>query len=119
MKPINIKEKFSKFKDHWSPRVVAQMNDYQFKLAKLKGEFIWHDHKETDETFIVIKGSMQIEFRDGAVDLAEGEMMVVPKGVAHRPIAKEECHVMLVEPEGMVNTGGSGGGLTAENDVWI
>ena len=119
MKSINIKEKFSKFKDHWSPRVVAQMNDYQFKLAKLKGKFIWHDHKETDETFIVIKGSMQIEFRDGTVDLAEGEMMVVPKGVAHRPIAKEECHVMLVEPEGVVNTGESGGGLTAENDVWI
>ena len=119
MKPINIKEKFSKFKDHWSPRVVAQMNDYQFKLAKLKGKFIWHDHKETDETFIVIKGSMQIEFRDSVVDLAEGEMMVVPKGVAHRPIAKEECHVMLVEPEGVVNTGESGGGLTAENDVWI
>lgn len=119
MKPINIKEKFSKFKDHWSPRVVAQMNDYQFKLAKLKGEFIWHDHKDTDETFIVIKGSMQIEFRDSVVDLAEGEMMVVPKGVAHRPIAKEECHVMLVEPEGVVNTGESGGGLTAENDIWI
>ncbi|MCG8638563.1 MAG: cupin domain-containing protein, partial [Desulfobacterales bacterium] len=98
---------------------VAQMNDYQFKLAKLKGKFIWHDHKETDETFIVIKGSMQIEFRDSVVDLAEGEMMVVPKGVAHRPIAKEECHVMLVEPEGVVNTGESGGGLTAENDVWI
>ena len=118
-KAINLKEKFTKFSEHWSPRVVAEMNDYQFKLVKLKDDFAWHDHKDTDEVFLVVHGSMSIEFEDRTVDLNEGEMFVVPKGVKHKPFAKEECHVLLVEPRGVVNTGESGGELTAENDVWI
>ena len=95
------------------------MNDYQFKLGKFEGEFAWHDHKDTDEVFIVIEGTLSIEFRDKVVELSESEMIVVPKGVEHKPFANEECKVMLVEPNGVVNTGDSGGELTAENDVWI
>lgn len=117
--PINLSEKYGKFSDHWTPRVVAEMNDYQFKLAKIQGEFIWHSHADTDEVFIVLKGEMKIELPDGEVSLQAGEMFVVPKGVEHRPSAKEECRIMLVEPRGVVNTGQSGGELTAENDVWI
>jgi mannose-6-phosphate isomerase-like protein (cupin superfamily) len=95
------------------------MNDYQFKLAKLHGEFVWHSHEETDEVFIVLDGALSIELRDRTVELATGEMFVVPKGVEHRPVALQECAVMLVEPRGVVNTGVAGGAYTAENDVWI
>ena len=101
---INLKEKFSMFSKYWSPHVIAEMNDYQFKLAKIKGEFIWHEHDDTDEVFIVIEGSMNIEFQDGIVDLSEGEMFVVPKGVSHKPFAENECKIMLVEPKGTINT---------------
>jgi mannose-6-phosphate isomerase-like protein (cupin superfamily) len=118
-KGINLREKFSKFSEHWSPKVVAEMNDYQFKVAKFKGDFVWHDHKDTDEVFFVIKGTMSIEFEEHTVHLNEGEMYVVPKGVRHKPSADEECDVLLVEPRGVVNTGDSGGDFTAENDVWI
>ncbi|MDO6466514.1 cupin domain-containing protein [Neptunomonas phycophila] len=117
--PINLLEKFSNFSEHWSPRVVAEMNDYQFKLAKIQNDFTWHSHKETDEVFIVIEGSMSIDFRDGRVDLSEGEMYVVPKGVEHKPYAKDECKIMFVEPRGIVNTGDAGGELTAKDDVWV
>ena len=117
--PINIKEKLSKFAEQWSPKVIAEMNDYQFKLVKIQGDFVWHDHKETDEVFIVIEGEMSIEFRDGEVKLSKGEMFVVPKGVEHKPHAENECQIMLVEPKGVVNTGEAEGELTAENDVWI
>ena len=116
---INLKEKYSKFAKYWSPRIIAEMNDYQFKLAKIKGEFVWHDHKDTDETFIVIDGEMTLKLRDCEVKLSKGEMYVVPKGVEHRPIARQECKLMLVEPKGVINTGDAGGGLTAENDVWV
>jgi mannose-6-phosphate isomerase-like protein (cupin superfamily) len=95
------------------------MNDYQFKLAKFKGEFIWHNHKDTDEVFLVIEGTMGIEFRNKIIELSEGEMFVVPKGVEHKPFAKEECKVMLVEPKGVVNTGDASGELTSQNDIWI
>jgi mannose-6-phosphate isomerase-like protein (cupin superfamily) len=95
------------------------MNDYQFKLVKVQGEFVWHDHPETDEVFIVINGVLDIEFRDGKVTLESGEMFVIPKGVEHRPVAKNECKMMLVEPKGVVNTGDAGGQWTAENDVWV
>ena len=117
---INIDQKLKKINEHWSPRVFAEMNDYQFKLAKVKDEFIWHKHDSTDETFIVIDGSMVIEFRDGKVQLDKGEMYVVPKGVEHRPYADKECKVILIEPKGIVNTGDADSGtMTAENDVWI
>ncbi|HET9064964.1 MAG TPA: cupin domain-containing protein [Gemmatimonadales bacterium] len=116
---INLAGKLSLITDQWSPRVVAEMNDYQFKLAKLEGEFIWHAHPETDETFIVVHGRLRIEFRDGEVTLEAGELLVVPGGVEHRPVAERECHVMLIEPRGVVNTGGAGGERTAANDVWV
>lgn len=118
-KAINFRQKFSLFSEHWKPKVVAEMNDYQFKLAKIQGEFIWHSHAETDETFLIIEGLLRLEFRDGAVELKPGEMFVVPKGVEHRPVAVEECQIMLIEPRGTVNTGHAGGAMTAENDVWI
>ncbi len=117
--PVNFEKKFSLFSAHWSPKIIAQMNDYQFKLVKFQGEFVWHSHKDTDETFIVIEGQMGIDFRDGRVNLQSGEMFVVPKGVEHKPFAENECKIMVVEPAGVVNTGDSGGELTAENDVWI
>ena len=116
---INLKDKLSKFTDHWSPKVIAQMNNYQFKLVKIKGEFTWHSHEDTDEVFIVIEGSMSMKMKDETINLFEGEMYVVPKGVEHKPYAENECKVMIVEPEGIVNTGDAGGDLTVENDVWI
>ena len=116
---INFEEKLALFSDYWSPRVIAEMNDYQFKLVKVKGEFIWHSHKNTDEVFIVINGTMNIEFKDKTVNLSKGEMFVVPKGVEHKPYAEDECEVMIVEPRGVVNTGESNDPLTAPNDSWI
>lgn len=118
-KPINFAQKFGLFAEQWKPKVVAEMNDYQFKVVKLKGDFIWHDHKETDETFIVLDGDLRIDFRDGAVHLSSGEMFVVPKGVEHKPFAQNEVKLLLIEPRGVVNTGDVGGARTAENDVWI
>jgi len=119
MKKINLEDKLSKFSEHWSPKVIAEMNDYQFKLVKIEGEFVWHEHPDTDEVFIVIEGTMKIEFEDRTIELNEGEMLVVPKGVRHKPYAEEECKVMLVEPRGVVNTGDTGDELTADNDVWV
>ena len=116
---INFKKKLGLFHDHWSPKVIAEMNDYQFKLVKIQGDFVWHDHKDTDETFVVLSGDMEIEFRDGKVHLTTGEMYVVPKGIEHKPFAEDECEILVIEPKGIVNTGESGGELTAENDIWI
>jgi mannose-6-phosphate isomerase-like protein (cupin superfamily) len=118
-KPVNLSEKLTRFSDHWSPRVIAEMNDYQFKLAKVEGEFIWHSHADTDEVFVVLEGSMTIQFRDGAVELSAGELFVVPRGVEHKPAADAECSIMLIEPRGVVNTGEAGGKYTAPNDVWV
>ncbi len=117
--PINIKQKLALFNDQWTPKVVAEMNDYQFKIVKLKGDFVWHDHPETDETFFIIEGELRIDFRDGEVTLSEGELFVVPKGVEHKPYAEGEVKVMLIEPRGVLNTGQEGGERTAQNDVWI
>ena len=116
---INFKEKFSKISDHWSPRVIAEMNDYQFKLVKIQGEFVWHRHDQTDETFIVIAGEMEIAFRDRSILLRSGEMFVVPRGLEHITRAARECHALVIEPRGVVNTGEAGGPLTAPNDIWI
>lgn len=116
--PVNLVRKLEGFTEHWSPRVVAEMNDYQFKLVKLLGEFVWHCHHETDEAFIVLAGTMEIGFRDRSVTLGAGEMFVVPKGVEHITRAAQECHVLLIEPRGVVNTGDAGGAMTASNDVW-
>lgn len=116
---INLADKFSKFTKHWSPRIIAEMNDYQFKIAKIKGEFVWHDHKDTDETFIVIEGSMSIKFRNGEVKITRGEMCVVPKGVEHKPCADDECKILVIEPRGVVNTGDAGGELTINEEMWV
>ena len=118
-RPLNLNEKLDRFSEHWSPKVIAQMNDYHFKLVKFQGEFVWHSHAETDEVFIVLDGDMTIEFRDGRVAIKAGEMFVVPKGVEHKPVAESECKVMLVEPSGTINTGDAGGHLTSEDNVWI
>jgi mannose-6-phosphate isomerase-like protein (cupin superfamily) len=118
-KAINFEDKFSKFTEHWSPKIIAQMNDYHFKIVKFQGEFVWHSHEDTDEVFIVLDGEMSIAFRDGSVELKAGEMFVVPKGAAHRPFADKECKAMLVEPAGTINTGDVGGKMTAEDSVWI
>jgi len=116
---INLEQKYSKFNKHWSPRIIAEMNNYQFKLAKIKGEFIWHDHKDTDETFIVIEGEMTLKFRKSEVKLSKGEMYVVPKGVEHKPCSKNECKILVIEPRGVINTGDIIGELTINEDVWI
>jgi len=116
---VNFTQKLSLFTDHWQPRVIAEMNDYQFKIVKIEGEFIWHQHADTDETFIVLDGQLRLDFRDGHVIVNAGEMYVVPKGVEHRPVAEAEVRMLLIEPRGVVNTGDQGGDRTAQNDVWI
>jgi len=116
---INFRHKFGLFAEQWAPKVVAEMNDYQFKVVKLQGDFIWHEHRDTDETFIVLEGDLQIDFRDGAVHVRTGEMFVVPKGVEHKPSAEKEVKLLLIEPRGVLNTGHEGGERTAVNDVWI
>jgi mannose-6-phosphate isomerase-like protein (cupin superfamily) len=117
--PINLQDKLSKFTEHWSPKIIAQMNDYHLKLAKVQGEFVWHDHPETDEVFLVVKGKLDIHFRDRKISLNEGELYVVPKGVEHKPVAESECHILLIEPAGTVNTGDVVDDKTAPNDIWI
>jgi mannose-6-phosphate isomerase-like protein (cupin superfamily) len=116
---INLQQKFGLFSELWRPRVGAEMNDYQFKIVKLQGDFIWHDHKDTDETFIVVDGKLRIDFRDGCVEVGAGEMFVVPKGIDHKPYAEREVRLLLIEPRGVLNTGTEGGERTAVNDVWI
>jgi mannose-6-phosphate isomerase-like protein (cupin superfamily) len=103
----------------WQPRVVAGMNDYQFKVVKIEGDFVWHRHAETDETFIVLQGELRIDFRDGSIELHAGEMAVVPKGVEHKPYAAREVRLLLIEPRGVVNTGDATSERTAESDIWI
>lgn len=117
--PIRFTEKLARLEGLWSPRVVAEMNDYQFKIVRIQGDFVWHDHPETDETFIVLKGEIRIDFRDRAMVLGEGEMYVVPKGVEHKPYADSEAELLLIEPKGILNTGHAGGDRTQENDLWI
>jgi mannose-6-phosphate isomerase-like protein (cupin superfamily) len=116
---INFSEKLTKFADHWQPRVIAEMNDYQFKIVRIAGDFIWHDHPETDEIFIVLSGQLRLDFRNGFVIVGPGEMFVVPKGVEHKPKADGEVEMLLIEPRGTLNTGHVGGERTAQNDVWI
>ena len=107
------------FSELWSPKIIARMNDYHLKVVKVQGEFVWHDHPETDEVFLVLEGKLDIHFPDSVLTLNEGEMYVVPKGVKHKPQAESECHILLVEPAGTVNTGEVQSEKTAPNDVWI
>lgn len=115
---INLESKLVQIHEYYSPKIIAQMNDYHFKLAKIQGEFVWHSHADTDEVFIILNGQLTIEMADGSVEVKAGELFVVPKGVEHRPVAETECHLMLVEPAGTINTGDAGGELTAAEE-WL
>ncbi len=117
--PINLAAKLALIREPWFPRVVAELNDLQFKLVKLQGEFTWHAHADTDEAFLVLAGEMELGFRDGTVTLRAGELFVVPRGVEHVTRAARECSALVIEPRGTVNTGAAGGPLTAPNDAWI
>ena len=119
IKKINLNQKFKKVYEYWQPKVIAEMNEYQFKLAKVKDEFIWHKHEETDETFFIIKGQLTIELKNEKLLLNKGEMVVIPKGVEHRPFADKECEIMLIEPKETVNTGNISNEMTAKNNQWI
>ena len=117
--PINFGKKFKLFDEQWQPKVIAEMNDYQFKLVRIEGDFIWHQHAETDETFIVLDGQLRIDMREGSVLLSAGEMFVVPKGTEHKPYAAHEVKLLLIEPRGVKNTGEENNERTAANDLWI
>ena len=119
IKKINLKNKFDKVSKYWSPKIIAELNDYQFKLAKFKNDFIRHQHNDTDEAFIVIEGEIYIEFDDGTEIIKAGEMIIVPKGVAHKPYSKKEAKVLMIEPKGTVNTGDIKNELTLLNHDWI
>lgn len=116
---INLEEKLALFSEHWSPKIVAKMNDYYFKLVKVEGEFVWHSHPDTDEVFLVVQGEMRIDFRGGAVELKQGELLVVPRGADHRPYAERECQILLIEPVETINTGDAGGDRTVIDLEWI
>jgi mannose-6-phosphate isomerase-like protein (cupin superfamily) len=117
-RPVNFSQKFALFREQWQPKIVAELNEYQFKLVKLEGDFVWHHHADTDEAFIVLDGELRIDFRDGAVTVGAGEMFVVPRGVEHKPYAEAEVKLLLIEPRGVPNTGEEGGERTAAA-AWI
>jgi len=119
MDKINIQQKFSLFANHWSPKVIGELNGQHVKLAKVKGEFVWHDHKDEDELFFIVKGKLKIEFRDKTVELSEGEMIIVPKGVEHKPVAEDEVWLMLFEPAATKHTGEVESGFTVREQGWI
>jgi mannose-6-phosphate isomerase-like protein (cupin superfamily) len=119
MERISLAEKFNKFRDYWSPKILADFNDSQVKIAKLKGEFVWHHHADEDELFLVIKGQLLIKLRDAEIRLGQGEFAIVPKGVEHLPIAEEEVHVLLIEPKSTLNTGNVVNYRTVANPEWV
>lgn len=110
---VNLDAKFATFGEHWSPKRVASLNDFDVRIVKVQGDFVWHRHDDTDELFLVHKGTLHIDYRDRRVTLREGELHVVPRGVEHKPFAAEECHILLLEPRSVVNTGDAGGDRTA------
>jgi mannose-6-phosphate isomerase-like protein (cupin superfamily) len=116
---VNFQEKLSKINELHAYKVVAQMNDYYFKIVKAKREFIWHSHLETDEVFVVIEGNLTIDLRNKTLNLRKGEMVVIPKGMEHKPSCKDECHLLLIEPAATINTGDAGGDLTDSDVEWI
>ncbi|MFP4564718.1 MAG: cupin domain-containing protein [Spirochaetia bacterium] len=119
MKKINLEEKFGLFSDQWSPRVIAELNDYHVKIARIQGDFTWHTHDDTDEMFVVVEGSLRMDYENGAVFVESGELVIVPKGTAHKPYAEEEAKIMLIEPGGTSNTGGKKDSFTREQIEWI
>ncbi len=114
---IDLADRLARFDDHWSPKVVASLNDYEVKVVKVEGEFVWHSHEDTDELFLVLEGALTIKLRDGAVTVGTGQLFVVPRGAEHCPVADGEVHALLIEPAGVINTGDAGGPLTADHDV--
>jgi len=118
-KAINFKDKFSKFSEHWTPKILTRFDDYYIKAAKMKGEFVWHSHGDTDELFIVISGTLKILFRDGEVSISAGECFIVPRGTEHKPVALDEVCCLLLEQAGTLNTGDQGGDRTVCNEEWI
>ena len=116
---IDLLEKCRLLRDAWQPRVVGELNDYQFKVVRLAGDFVWHEHPDTDEAFLVLEGSLRIDLLEGSVHLSAGQLFVVRRGVSHKPYAESEAHVLLIEPRGVPNTGSAGGERTAPQDVWI
>ncbi len=119
MNRINLAEKLALFSSHWDPKIIAELNGQHVKLAKIQGEFVWHHHEHEDELFLVLRGSFDMHYRDRVVTLREGDMVVVPRGVEHRPVAEHECSILLFEPASTVNTGNAGGTLTREKLGWI
>lgn len=119
MEKVNLKDKLSRFREHWSPKIVGELNGQHVKLAKLQGEFLWHHHAEEDELFLVVHGKLRLELRDRTVELHEGEFFIVPRGVEHRPVAAEEVHVLLFEPKTTLNTGDRKNERTVEEPDWI
>ena len=115
---VNLAEKLALIHEHWSPRICAELNDSYVKLVKLQGEFVWHQHEREDELFLVLQGTLTMRLRDRDLTLTEGEIVVIPKGIEHCPVAKDEVHVLLLEPKTTVNTGDAGGNLTAK-DQWV
>jgi len=119
MHRINLAEKLALFSTPWDPKIIAELNGQHVKLAKIQGEFVWHHHAHEDELFLVVRGQFRMEFRDRSVELREGDLLVVPRGVEHRPVAERECSILLFEPAGTVNTGNAGGALTRDRLGWI
>ena len=119
VKAVNLKEKFSLIEKHWDPKIIAQLNDYHVKIARIQGEFVWHSHPETDELFFVVDGSLTVRLREGDLVLKEGELCVIPAGVEHKPVAASPCQIMMLEPAGTLNTGDAGGERTQEDVAWI
>jgi len=119
MQPINLVACLRQFSEHWSPRIIASLNDQEVKLAKFQGAFDWHAHENEDELFLVVQGEFTMEFRDRSVILREGEMIVVPRGVEHRPVAEQECHVLLFEPAGLINTGNARESDKTNSAKWL
>jgi mannose-6-phosphate isomerase-like protein (cupin superfamily) len=119
MNRINLSEKLALFSSHWDPKIIAELNGQHVKLVKIQGEFVWHHHEHEDELFLVLRGAFRMEYRDRSVELREGDLVVVPRGVEHRPVAEHECAILLFEPAGTVNTGNAGGALTREKLGWI
>lgn len=119
MHRINLAEKLALFSSHWDPKIIAELNGQHVKLVKIKGEFVWHHHEHEDELFLVVRGTFDMHYRERVVTLREGDLVVVPRGVEHRPVAAEECSILLFEPASTVNTGNAGGALTREKLGWI
>ena len=116
---INLTDKFSLITEQWDPKVIAQLNDYHLKIAKIEGEFIWHSHPDTDEVFLVVEGCLTIHLRGEDLQLEKGELCVIPRGVEHKPAALQECQILMVEPAGTLNTGDAGGDRMVEDVEWI